>query len=308
MADRSGVTLERMLTFVRVADRGSLSAVAREHGVGQSTVTRHLAELEQALGVSLLSRTTRRISLTEEGARYHAEASTILRLVDEATDEARSAGGEPAGRVRLSCTAALGVRHMVKGLSAFLDRHPRIAIDLGLSDVRIDLVREAVDVAVRLGPLGDSSMHLKRVGVSRRILVASRGYLADHGYPEDADDLDRHQAIRMSNIAGSDRLTLRSAGADVRSASFTGRLTVDHGLAAREALIAGQGIAAAHLWLVDDLLASGVVERVLPDFELEPVPVSVLFVPARARIARVRLVIDALAALIGQVPGIDHGG
>ncbi|MET3828250.1 DNA-binding transcriptional LysR family regulator [Sphingomonas sp. PvP055] len=307
MADRSGVTLERMRTFVRVAARGSLSAVAREHGVGQSTVTRHLAELEQALGVSLLSRTTRRISLTEEGARYHAEATTILRLVDEATDEARSAGGAPAGRVRLSCTAALGVLHVVKGLSALQDRHPRIAIDLGLSDVRIDLVREAVDVAVRLGPLNDSSLQLKRIGVSRRILVASRGYLADHGHPRDANDLARHQAIRMSNVAGSDRLTLRGAGTDVRSASFTGRLTVDHGLAAREALIVGCGIAAAHLWLVDDLLASGVVERVLPDFELEPVPVSVLFVPARARIARVRLVIDALAVLIGQIPGIDQG-
>jgi DNA-binding transcriptional LysR family regulator len=296
-----------MRTFVRVVDRGSLSAVAREYGVGQSTITRHLAELEQALGVSLLSRTTRRISLTEEGTRYHAEARTILRLVDEATDEARSAGGEPAGRVRLSCTAALGVRYVAKGLFAFQDGHPRITIDLGLSDVRIDLVREAVDVAIRLGPLGDSSMQLKRIGVSRRILVASREYLADHGYPKVADELDRHEAIRMSNVAGSDKLILRSAGTDVRSASFTGRLTVDHGLAAREALIAGRGITAAHLWLVDDLLASGAVERVLPDFELDPVPVSILFVPARARIARVRLVIDALAALIGQIPGIDHG-
>lgn len=308
MSDRSAVTLERMRTFVRVVDRGSLSAVAREYGVGQSTITRHLAELEQALGVSLLSRTTRRISLTEEGARYHAEARAILRLVDEATDEARSASGEPAGKVRLSCTAALGVRYVAKGLFPFQDRHPRITIDLGLSDVRIDLVREAVDVAIRLGPLGDSSMQLKRIGVSRRILVASREYLADHGYPEAPGELDRHEAIRMSNVAGSDRLTLRGAGADVRSVPFTGRLTVDHGLAAREALIAGRGIAAAHLWLVDDLLASGAVERVLPDFELDPVPVSILFVPARARIARVRLVIDALATLIGEIPGIDHGG
>jgi len=296
-----------MRSFVRVADRGSLSAVAREHGVGQATISRHLAELEQALGVSLLTRATRRINLTEEGTRYHAEASTILRLVDEATDEARSARGESVGRVRLSCTAALGVRHVAKGLFAFQDRHPRIVIDLGLSDVRVDLVREAVDVAVRLGPLGDSSMQLKRVGVSRRILVASRAYLADHGHPKDADDLGRHQAIRMSNVAGSDSLTLRSAGTEIRSASFTGRLTVDHGLAAREALVAGRGIAAAHLWLVDDLLASGAVERVLPNFELEPVPVSLLFMPARARTARVRLVIDALAALIGQVPGIDNG-
>ena len=212
MADRSAVTLERMRSFVRVADRGSLSAVAREHGVGQSTVTRHVAELEQALGVSLLNRTTRRVTLTAEGARYHAEARTILRLVEEATDEARTAGGGPAGTVRVSCTAALGVRHVTRGLFELQDRHPGISVDFSLSDLRIDLVREAVDVAVRLGPLADSSMQVKPIGRSRRLLVASPGYLIRHGAPEAPEDLARHEAIRMSNIAGSEELVLRAAG------------------------------------------------------------------------------------------------
>ena len=176
--DKSDVTLERMRSFVRVAERGNLSAVAREQGVGQSTVTRHVAELERALGVSLLNRTTRRVTLTEEGARYHAEARTILRLVDEATDEARRAGGDPVGRVRVSCTAALGVRHVARALFDFQDQHPGIDVDLGLSDVRIDLVREAVDVAIRLGPLADSSLQVKAtspVTVVRKIPTSCPG-------------------------------------------------------------------------------------------------------------------------------------
>lgn len=303
--DRSIVTLERMRSFVRVAELGSLSAVAREQGVGQSTVTRHIAELERALGVSLLNRTTRRVSLTDEGARYLAGARTILRLVDEATDQARSAGGDPIGKVRVSCTAALGIRHVSRGVFALQDRYPGIAIDLGLSDVRIDLVREAVDVAIRLGPLEDSSLQLKPVGQSHRVLVASQAYLARHGCPCTPDELARHQTIRMSNVMGSDTLRARGADETMHAIALSGRLTVDHGLAAREAVVQGRGIAACHIWLVNDLLEDGTVERVLPELVLEPVPLSILFVPARARIARVRLVIDALAAFLGELPGIQ---
>src|SRR5689334_2232874 len=110
--DKSEITLERMRSFVRVAERGNLSAVARELGVGQSTVTRHLRELEEAIGVPLLSRTTRRVTMTEEGARYYRDCVQILRMVDQASQEARSARGAPEGTVRISCTAGFGVLHV----------------------------------------------------------------------------------------------------------------------------------------------------------------------------------------------------
>ena len=137
--DQSNITLERMRSFVRVAERGNLSAVAREMNIGQSSVTRHLHELEEALGVVLLTRTTRRVTLTEEGSRYYASAVQILRLVDQASDEARSASGTSAGTVRISCTAALGVRHISRLIFAFQDRHPEITVDLSLTDERINL-------------------------------------------------------------------------------------------------------------------------------------------------------------------------
>ncbi len=303
--DMSDVTLERMRSFVRVAERGSLSAVARELGVGQSTITRHLRELEDAVGVPLLSRTTRRVALTDEGGRYYADSIQILRLVDQAGEEARGARGAPAGTIRISCTAAFGVLHVGRLIFAFQDRYPDISVDLSLTDERVDLVREGVDIALRLGPLNDSAMKLKVLGRSRRRLVAAPDYLAAHGRPATPQDLAGHEAIRMSNIAGSETLVLQGPDDKRHAVPFGGRLRVDHGLAAREAFAAGRGIGAAHLWLVEDLLAAGRLEVVLPDYSPPSVPLNMLIVPERAGIARVRLLVDFLAGRIGRLPGFE---
>ena len=303
--DRPEVSLDRMRSFVRVAERGNLSAVARELGLGQSTVTRHIRELEQAVGVPLLTRTTRRVTMTNEGRRYYADCVQILRLVEHAGEEARSTRGAPAGTVRASCTAAFGVLHVSRFVFAFQDRYPDVSVDLSLTDERIDLVREGVDVAIRLGPLTDSSMKLKPLGRSRRVLVASPDYLAMRGRPARPQDLAKHETVGMSNIAGSDMLVLHGRRGGRHAVPLSGRLRVDHGLAAREALAAGRGIAPAHLWLVGDLLAAGRLERVLPDYSPPPVPLNMLIVPERSGIARVRLLVDFLAEQIARLPGIE---
>lgn len=294
-----------MRTFVRVAERGSLSAVARQLGVGQSTVTRHLHELEEAIGVPLLSRTTRRVTMTDEGSRYYANCVQILRLIEQAGDEARGARGAPAGVIRISCTAAFGVLHVCRLIFAFQDRYPDIGVDLSLTDERVDLVREGVDIALRLGPLTDSSMKLKALGQSRRLLVAAPEYLARRGTPALPQDLSGHEGIRMTNVAGSETLALQGPDGKFHAVPFEGRLRVDHGLAARDALLARRGIAPAHRWLVDDLLTDGRLETILPDHFLPSVPLSMLIVPERANIARVRLLVDCLANQIGAIPGIE---
>src|SRR5260370_1420865 len=181
--DRSDITLERMRTFVRLAERGSLSAVARELGIGQTTVTRHLGESEESVGVPLLSRTTRRCQMTDEGSRYYADSVQIRRLVEQAGEEARGARGAPAGTIRVSCSAAIGVLHVSRLIFAFQDRYPDIGVDLSLSDERVDLVREGVDIALRLGPLIDSSMKLRALGQSGRLLVGAPDYLEARGRP-----------------------------------------------------------------------------------------------------------------------------
>ncbi|MER8749537.1 LysR family transcriptional regulator [Mesorhizobium sp. M1050] len=303
--DKSDITFERIRTFVRVAERGNLSLVASELGIGQSTVTRHLQELEEAVGVPLLSRTTRRVTLTDEGRRYYTNSIQILRLVEQAGDEARGARGAPAGTIRISCTAAFGVLHTTRLIFAFQDRYPDIGIDLSLTDERVDLVREGVDIALRLGPLTDSSLKLRALGLSRRLLVASPDYLAARGRPAVPSDLSGHEGIRMSNVAGSETLALQGAGGERYMVPFAGRLRVDHGLAAREALVAGRGIAPAHRWLVGDLLEAGLLETLLDDYSLPSVPLNMLIVPERAGVARVRLLVDFLAERIADIPGIE---
>ncbi|QEM82585.1 LysR family transcriptional regulator [Halomonas binhaiensis] len=299
------ITLERMRTFVRVVERGNLSAVAREFGIGQSTVTRHIRELEEALGVPLLSRTTRRVTITEEGSRYYAHSLQILRLVEQAGSEARNARGAQSGTIRLSCTAAIGVLHISRLIFQFQDRYPDIHIDLNLTDERIDLVQEGVDLAIRLGPLADSSMKLRALGQSQRVLVAAPDYLNTHGTPTTPDDLIGHEGIRMSNVAGSETLALRGPEGEHHALPLQGRFVVDHGLGAREALIAGRGIAPAHRWLIDDLLTNGRLKQILPDYALPSTPLNLLIVPGRAGIARVRLLIDFLIEQSGHIPGIE---
>jgi len=301
--DKSDVSIAHMRSFVRVAERGSLSAVARELGLGQSTITRHLHELEETVGVPLLSRTTRRVTLTDEGSRYYANCVQILRLIEQAGDEARGNRGAAVGTIRISCTAAFGILHITRLVFAFQDRYPDIAIDLNLTDERIDLVREGVDIALRLAPLTDSSMKLRALGHSHRLLVAAPEYLARRGTPDDPPQLIGHEGIRMPNVAGSDVLALMAQG-ERQEVPFVGRFRTNHGLAVREAVLAGRGIAAAHRWLVDDLIAAGRLTAILPDYRLPSVPLNMLIVPERAGIARVRLVIDYLAEEIVRLPGI----
>jgi DNA-binding transcriptional LysR family regulator len=225
--------------------------------------------------------------------------------VEQAGDVAGGWRGAPAGTIRLSCTAAFGVLHVSRLIFAFQDRFPDIGIDLSLTDERVDLVREGVDIALRLGPLTDSSMRLRSLGQSQRLLVAAPAYLAARGRPAVPQDLSGHEGIRMSNVAGSETLVLQGPGGERHAVPFGGRFRVDHGLAAREALVAGRGIAPAHQWLVGDLLAAGRLEAILTDYALPRVPLSMLIVPERAGIARVRLLVDFLIERIGGIAGID---
>lgn len=293
-----------MRTFVRVVERGSLSAVARELGVSQSTVTRHLNDLEAAVGVPLLARTTRSVTPTDEGVAYHGRCVQVLGLVEQAGEEARTHRDAAAGVVRVSCTAAFGVLHVAPLVFAFQDRHPEVAVDLSLTDERIDLIKEGVDVAIRLGPLPDGALRLRRLGRSQRLLVAAPAYFDARGRPRTPAELAGHEGIRMSNIAGSGTLVLEDPVGGRHAIPFAGRISIDHGLAARAALIAGRGLAPAHRWLVDDLVADGRLEVILADHTLPDVPLSMLIAPERSRITRVRLLADFLARAIAAIPGI----
>jgi DNA-binding transcriptional LysR family regulator len=297
-------TLERIRTFVRVASRGNLSVVARELGIGQSTVTRHVRELEEAVGVSLFSRTTRTVRITEEGMRYHAKCMAILQLLDQANEEARANRGANTGMVRISCTVGFGTLHLSRLIFDFQDLYPAIGVDIVLKDEQVSPVSEGIDIAIQFGALTDSSLKLRRMGQARRLLVASPRYLDMRGRPASPEMLSHHEAIQES-VAANSALNLRGRDGVEHSIQLLGRLKVNHGLASREAVVRGRGIAICDEWLVRDLLHTGAAELVLPDFELVPIPISVLVVPERAQFARVRLLVEFLAGSIRKLPGIS---
>lgn len=303
--DESLVTLDRMRTFTRVAERSSFSAVAQELGLGQSTVSRQVIELEKGLGAELFSRTTRRVTLTEEGRFYYSMVLRILSDVEYANQEVRDAKRSPAGKIRLSCTAALGILHFSRLIFEFQDDYPYIQIDLSLSDIRVDLVEESFDAAIRLGPLSESSLKYRSLGHSRMHLVASPQYLDTWGRPSTPQDLEDHEVICMSNVTGSDVLSLCGPDGVYTRVRVGGRLRVDHGLAAREAIAAGRGIAPAHRWLIEDLLVNGEVEEVLMGYSLPPVPLSILIVPERWGTRRTELLIKYLSEKAIGLPGIE---
>ncbi|MBO1362092.1 LysR family transcriptional regulator [Acetobacter sacchari] len=283
---------------------GNLAAVARETGAGSSTITRHLRELEEALGVSLLTRTTRRTALTDEGTRYYTHCLQILSLVEQASQEMRDTRQATAGTVRISCTGALGVLHVGRLIYAFQDRNPGIRVEFGLTDERIDLVREGVDIAIRLGPLTDCAMKLRSLGESGRLLVASPEWLRRHGPVRRPEDLRNREGVRMSRVQGSEQLVLRSGEGINHVVPFQGRLVVDHGLAARDAFLAGRGYGPAHRWLVEDCLRDGRLVPVLPDYTMPSVPLSMLIAPERTNLTRVRLCIEFLTSGAREIPGI----
>src|SRR5262245_35744234 len=199
--------LDHMRTFVRVVELGSFSRAAAEMRVGQPAVSRQIRDLELDLATTLLQRTTRQLALTESGELYYRHARAILAQVEEAHEQVAAQRAATAGRIRMSCTSSIGTLHLCRMIFAFQNANPGIEIDLGLTDERIDLVREGVDVAIRLGPLRDSSLIMRDLGRCERLLVASPEYLKRRGAPKAAADLSGHNALRYAGQFG-DRLPM----------------------------------------------------------------------------------------------------
>jgi DNA-binding transcriptional LysR family regulator len=180
--------------YTRVARLGSFSAAARECSLSQSQASRIVADLEAELGVRLLSRTTRAVVPTEAGGEFLARVEPILAALDEAEHSVRD-GGDLRGLVRMSMPTSFGIRDVIPRLASFAERHPALHIQLQLGDRRHDVIRDAVDVAIRLGRLADSTATAKRIATIPRVVVASPDYLARHGAPETPNDLGRHRII-----------------------------------------------------------------------------------------------------------------
>lgn len=272
--------LRAMTGFVRIVDRGSLTAAAAELGVSLPSMVRTLAALERELGVTLLNRTTRRIHLTDEGRQYLERCRAILGQVQEAEATLHSRRAAPRGRLAVTAPALFGQRYVAPLMSEFLGRHPEVSGELLLVDRVVSLVEEGLDAAVRIGPLPDSSLVAIPLGKVRRVMCASPAYLRAHGVPRRLEDLRRHRGLRVTGLA------------QPRKASMASVLTCNQAEAAIEACSSGLGIGGFVSYMVAPQVRAGRLKYVLEDFEGEPLPVNFVYPHSRLLSPTVRAFAD----------------
>lgn len=303
MTSAAGNLFQLMQTFQRVAERKSFSAVAREQGLGQSAVSKQVAALEEHLGVRLLHRNTRELSLTDEGAAYYRRCVEILAAVDDAEDTLGQRRAEPSGTLRLSCSVAYGRFRLIPTLKGLLDRYPKLELDFVMSDTMVDLVRNGVDVAVRFGNLEDSELVAQPLGQSHRLLAASRDYVAAHGAPSTLEELVGHQAVIFTSVPTPGLWPLQVDG-ELRHIQVHGRVRVDNAMGVRAAVLAGLGIGMVPYWLYQDELSNGSVVRVLQNVAPPPVPLRAVYHKSRHRSPRVRALLDYLRQHLPEASGL----
>lgn len=250
--------LAGMQVFVRVVERGSFSAVAREIGTTQSAVSKQVAGLESALGARLLSRTTRSLALTDEGERYFERARRLVAEVEEAEAELRDGARHLKGWLRVAASVAFGRLRLMPLMPEFLRAHPDLRVDLRLDDGFVDLIEEGIDVAVRIGELGDSGLVARRVGTTTRHVYASPAYLRRRGgkraAPREPMDLAAHDCIVYTGLATRHQWTFTAGhGANqpsgtVQTVAVSGQLQCNSSEVVREAVLSGLGqIGRAHV-------------------------------------------------------------
>src|SRR5258706_6666329 len=292
--------LKQLERFVGVATRGSLTAAASAEGVAPAIVGRRIDALERRLGVKLLVRTTRRITLTHEGSAFLEDCQRIL--ADWANAEASvSAGGVKAsGHLRITSPAGFGRRHVAPLVPRFLALHPEVSISLNLSDRVVDIVNEGVDCAVRVGDLPDSSLISVRLADNRRLCVATPAYLKRAGTPKHPGELSRHECLTLSSDASQTRGWAFLIDGDGHYLRPRGRLDCTDGQVLHAWCSAGLGIAWRSAWEVQHEIQAGTLVSVLDDYAAPPNGIYAGFPHARHLALRVRLWIDYLKHSYGD--------
>ncbi len=292
--------LAQIESFVAVANKGSLTAVGQALGVAPAAIGRHIDALEARLGVKLLLRTTRRISLTPEGSAFLDDCQRLLGEI--AASEARISQGsvKASGHLRLTAPAGFGRRHVAPLLPKFLELHPDLEISLNLSDRVVDIVNEGVDCAVRVGDLPDSSLISVRLADNRRLCVAAPTYLSRAGVPKHPSELARHECLVLSSDASQTRGWAFNIDGVVTHLRPSGRLNCTDGQVLHDWCVAGLGVAWRSTWEVEHEVQSGKLHTVLDAFIAPPNGIYAVFAHAQHLPLRVRLWIDFLKAAYGD--------
>src|SRR5262245_61340216 len=286
--------IDNVAVFAEVAERGSFSGAAKHLNRSAAAVTRAVAELEARLGVRVLNRTTRAVSVTEAGQRFLVGARRVLADLAEIEHGAAGQGQAPRGELRVTAPIVFGRRHVLPLVTDFLGRYPEVSVRLALLDRPVDLVEDGLDVAIRIGALADSSAIAVRVGAMRRIAVAAPAYLKRRGRPEAPADLSQHDVIAFAGLDRVDRWRFAN-GAEAR---IKPRLVVNTAEAALDAAIAGFGITRVLSYQAADALSDRRLVRILREHEAGVAPVHVVHPEGRHPPPKLRAFLDAI------VPGL----
>jgi DNA-binding transcriptional LysR family regulator len=290
-----------MQCFVRSVETGSFSATARELGIGQPNVSRHIGSLESHLGLRLLQRTTRKLSLTIEAERYYIEARRALDTIDEAESVARDED-EPRGLLRVSCSMVVGLLHVQPLIAPLLASYPHLEVELHLSDEYVDLVAERFDLAVRVGTLKSSGLVARQVGVSERAVFASTEYLERHGEPATPQDLMQHDCLLNTRLPTGSLWPFLGGEINVR-----GRYRLNNNEAVVNAVRQGLGIGLAPVWAFEEDLRTGRVKALLPRHPLPAGEVHLVYPERRLIAKRTRIFMDAIDSAFAGNAAVQPG-
>ena len=282
---------EALSTFIAVVDENGFAPAARKLRLSPSAATRGVASLEERLGVRLLNRTTRSVSLTDAGARFLERARRVLSDLAEAERLAEDERAEPAGRLAVTAPLVFGRLHVAPLLCRFLNAHPKVQAELELNDRLVNLVEEGIDLGVRIGALGDSSDIARRVGATRRVVVASPGYLDRAGEPKTPADLLQHRLIAFNSL-DRDRRWRFGSGDDRDEVEVSPVYVTNSADAAIWHAAHDGGFTLALSYQVQDLVRAGALRIVLAAFEPPPLPIQFVYPSSRLLSVKVRALID----------------
>jgi DNA-binding transcriptional LysR family regulator len=292
--------LNDILVFMAVVDAGSFIAGGRALGLTRSAAGKAVARLEDRLGARLLNRTTRALSLTDEGRTFHEHGAQILAAIDHAESSVSGERGTPRGVLRVTLPDAFGRLVVLPVLRQYLEAWPELQVEVSFTDRLVDLVEEGFDLAVRIGGADlDAGLVSRVVATSRPYLCASPAYLARHGEPASADDLAGHDCLLFSSRTRRQSWRLRDPDGQWVKAEGRSRLRMDSGEAIRDAAVAGLGIGLLPAFLVDEDLAAGRLRTVLPAVDLGEVKIVAIYPTRRHLEPRVRRFIDLLVQALG---------
>ncbi|MBF0187668.1 MAG: LysR family transcriptional regulator [Magnetococcales bacterium] len=299
--------LTQMELFTQVATLESFSGAARRMRLSNGAVSKGVAALEERLGVRLLNRTTRRLSLTDAGRAYLEQCRRILAEVAEAEASVSSMWTEPRGPLRLNAPMSFGVLHLARQVADFLTLYPEITIEMAMTDRKVNVVDEGFDMVVRIGQLRDSSLIARKLAPARLVVCASPDYVARYGEPQVPADLSTCPTLLYTNVNPADVWHFQGPDGEV-TVKVNGRLWVNNGDAIREAALQGVGLAIMPTFIVGKDLQAGRLISLLPEYRLPELGVYALYPHNRHLSAKVRILVDFLKKRFGPNPYWDLVG